>query len=104
MSRNKSDVYVRDDEAALINNSGQFVYEVFIFINYDNILSLANHKLFYSDKPIDKVTRFFKYSDHIEVFCDLYSAPEKWLLDNSFVLYVKPEKKKKDEQESLSSE
>lgn len=104
MSRNKSVFYVKGDESALVNHSGQFVYEVFVFINYDNILSLANHKLFYSDNPINKITRFFKYSKHIEIFCDLYSAPEKWLLDNGFELYVKPEKKKKDEQESLSVE
>lgn len=104
MSRNKSKVYIKDDESALVNHSGQFVYEVSVYINYDGIFSLAKHNLFYSDKPIDKITRFFKYSEYIEIFCDLYSAPEKWLLDNEFVLYIKPIKKKKDEQKSLSSE
>ena len=104
MSRNKSKVYVKGDESALINYSGQFVYEVSVYINFQDTLSLARHSLFYSDKPIDKIVRFFKYSKYIEVFCDLYSAPEKWLLDNEFVLFVKPEKIKKDEQKSLSSE
>ncbi len=95
----KPKTYVKDDESALINYSGRFVYEVLVYINHEDILSLHNHKLFSSDKPIKNVIRFTKISKYLEVECCLYSAPEKWLLENGFIEFVKPEKKKRIKKE-----
>lgn len=95
----KPKTYVKDDEAALINHSGRFVYEVLVYVNHEGILSLHNHKLFSSDHPIQNVVRFTKITKYIEVECCLYSAPEKWLIENGFIVYVKPEKKKRIKKE-----
>ena len=91
----KPKIYVKEDEASLVNYSGRFVYEVLVYINFEGILSLHNHKLFCSDNPIQNIARFIKIHPFIEVESCLYSAPEKWLIENGFTLYVKPEKKKR---------
>jgi hypothetical protein len=99
----KSDVYVKDDQSALINDCGYFIYEVFTFVQFENVYNMANHRYFTSTKEIPNIIRFFKINPYIEVQCYLYSAPKKWLIENNFILYSKPLKIKKNEQKSVSN-
>lgn len=104
----RPNTYVNGEESALVNPNGQFVYEVFTFVQFENIYTIANVKLYYSDKPLNIVPNL-KITPYIEVHCELYSAPYEWLINSGFTLYVKPEKKKRikkntDEQKSMSSE
>ena len=96
----KDNVYVKEDESALINTCGQFVYEVSMFVNYEGIYSLANHTYYYSDKYIKNIIKIKQISKYIEIHCDLFSAPEKWLNENNFILQ---EKKIKNESKTSSN-
>ena len=91
----KPDVYIKDDQSALINECGYFIYEVCTFVQFENVYNMANHRYFTSEKEIPNIIRFLKINSYIEVHCYLYSAPKKWLINNNFILYVKPEKKKR---------
>lgn len=91
----REDVYIKDKQSALINKCGQFIYEVLVYVRFENIFNLANHQLFSSDKEIKNIVSPVYISPHIEIQCYLYSAPKRWLIDNNFILYVKPEKKKR---------
>lgn len=100
-------VYVKNEESALVNCCGQFVYEVCVFVHFRGIYNMANSKFFYSDKELN-IVPILKISPYIEVQCYLYSAPLKWLLNNGFNLYIKPEKKKRikkkeNEQKTVSN-
>lgn len=92
--------YIKENQSALVNTCGQFVYEVFTYVQFDNVYNMANNKIFYSDKEIKNFIPVLKVSPYIEVQCHLYSAPLNWLLDNGFVLYTKPEKKKRIKKEN----
>jgi len=98
----ENNVYVKEDESALINTCGQFVYEVSMFVNYEGIYSLANHTYYYSDKYIKNIIKIKQISKYIEIHCDLFSAPEKWLNENNFILQ-ESKKLKKIKNESKKS-
>lgn len=89
----KPDVYVKEDQSALVDDCKRFIYEVATFVRYENIYNMANHNLFTSEKEIPNIVRSLQITSHIEVSCDLYAAPKEWLLENGFILFVKPEKK-----------
>ena len=91
----KLDVYVKEDQSALADDCKRFIYEVSTFVRYENIYNMANHNLFTSEKEIPNIVRSFQMTSYIEVQCELYAAPKEWLLENGFILYVKPEKKKR---------
>lgn len=99
----KTKVFVNDTESALINYCGQFIYEVSLFINYKGLYHIVNHKYYYSDKPIYNIQNIKQITKYLEIHCNLFSAPEKWLLDNGFIEYKKPEKKKRIKKEKDGS-
>lgn len=86
-------IYIKDDESALVDSCGRFIYEVCVFVRYENIYNIANHKWFTSEKEIPNIIRSLQISPFIEVQCHLYSAPKRWLIDNGFDIYVPKEKK-----------
>lgn len=90
------DIYIKENQAVLLDNCGRFIYEVFVFVKYKNIFSTVNHRYFSSETEIKNIISSYQYNEFIEIYCELYSAPLKWLLDNEFVVYVKPEKKKRN--------
>jgi len=91
----RPDIYVKDDQSCLIDDCNRFIYEVFVFSQFENVYSLSNHKYFTSKKEIPNIIRLLKITPYISIECDLYSAPLKWLIDNNFILYKEPEKKKR---------
>jgi len=88
-------IYIKDDESALVDPCGRFIYEVCVFVKYENIYNLANHKWFTSEKEIPNIIRSLQIDPFIEVQCHLYSAPKSWLINNDFDIYVPKEKKKR---------
>ena len=97
----KQEVYHNDVHSALINPNGQFVYEVFVYIHYDNIFIMNKHQLYYSDKEL-KIVETKKINSHVEMHCYLYSAPKEWLEKNNFVLYINPKTRIKNGQNIVS--
>ena len=89
-------IYVKEGRTVFMDNCNRFIYEVFVFVQHKNIFSTVNHKFFSSEKEIKKVIENYKVTENITINCELYSAPIRWLLDNDYDLYVKPEKKKRN--------
>jgi hypothetical protein len=98
------DIYVKEGQVALVDNCNRFVYEVFVFVQHKNIFSTANHKYFSSEKEIKNIVSIYQHDEYIQTCCDLYSAPLKWLIENDFTLYVKPEKKKRIYKKKVNEE
>ena len=100
-SYGKNGVFVR------VDNCNRFIYEVSVYVKYENIYSMANHKYFSSEKEIPNVIEKINVNKFITIFCEMYSAPMDWIIENDYKLYIKPEKKKRkkkdDEQKIMSS-
>jgi hypothetical protein len=82
-------LYCKDKQG--VEEGQEFIYEVLVYVKYDNFLSLADRKYFRSTRPL-KVVSNFKYSKYIEVECELFSAPLKYLLDNNYTIFTKKQK------------
>lgn len=94
--------YRKDDKFVRIDECNRFIYEVTVYVKYENICNMANHKYFSSNTEIPKVVEEYNLDNNITIYCELIYAPKRWLIDNGYQLYVKPEKKKrkkKDESE-----
>lgn len=87
--------YIKDDQIVLQDICNRFIYEVFVFVHHKNIFSTINHKYFSSQVEIPNIIENYQIADYITVNCTMYTAPLRWLLDNNFELYIKPEKKKR---------
>jgi hypothetical protein len=92
-------IYVKEGQVVLQDICNRFIYEVFVFVHHKNIFSTINHKYYSSEVEIKNIIENYKVTENITVNCEMYSAPLKWLLDNEFQLYVKPEKKKRKKNE-----
>lgn len=90
-----SSFYIKDKQAVKVDSCNRFIYEVMVFVYYENIFSMAQHKYFSSETYIENIIESYYKSPNIEICCELYSAPKDWLIDNDFILYVEPEKKKR---------
>ena len=88
-------VYFKEKESILVDTCNRFIYEVFIFIIYENIFSMADHRYFSSEIEIPNVVNTTYIDKYTEMDCSLYSAPMSWIIENDFILYIKPEKKKR---------
>jgi hypothetical protein len=100
------EVYIKDNKIVLVDSECRFIYEVLVYVWYDNIFSLANSKIFTSVIEIPNIIESYFIDKHIEFFTFLYAAPKKWLVDNDFIEYIYPEKKKrikKEENEKVMS-
>lgn len=93
MKEKNSQLYYKDKKGVLISN--QFIYEVLVYIYFDNFMSLAESKLFYSSIEIKNVVHLTKISNNIQIECELYAAPKQWLLDNNYIKYEKLKKNEK---------
>lgn len=85
-------VYSNEDQSAIINLNNQFVYEVFVYLTFENVFMMVNHQLYASDKEIKNIIEVKKINKFIEIHCYLYSAPKNWLEENNFSLYINPKK------------
>lgn len=96
-------MYVKNNQTVFIDPEERFIYEVYVFIWYENIRSLGNHKFFYSKVEIKNIIESYFINKYIEVYTVLHSAPKEWIIENDFILYVKPEKKKRKKNEKIVS-
>lgn len=78
--------FIKDGAVVLEDNCNRFLYEVFLFINFEGILSLGGYKIFSSEKELNIIPSV-KLSKYKEIICELYSAPKQWLIDNDFNEY-----------------
>ena len=84
--------YTKNELAILANPSNLFIYETSVHVHYKNIFYLAK-KVYYSTlKEIEGVVGSFYKTPNIQICSELYAAPEKWLIDNKFKRYEKPQK------------
>ena len=91
----ESIIYVKDKESVLINTNNLFIYHVSIFVYHKKYFSLCNDKYFSSKNEVENLIQSYFINPYIEIYSELFSAPEKWLREQGFRVYVKPEKIKK---------
>jgi len=89
------EIYVKGDQFVRIDECNRFIYEVSVYVKYQNIYSMVNHKYFSSDKEIVTFIDKVVINQFTTIYCELYSAPKEWIIENEFTLYIKPEKKKR---------
>lgn len=87
--------YINNDKAIRLDSCDRFIYEVTVFVWYENIYSMINHKYFSSEVEIEGIIENHFITPKIEICCEIYSAPKRWLIENDFILYIEPEKKKR---------
>lgn len=90
-----SEFYIKENKAVRVDSCNRFIYEVMVFVWYENIYSMVNHKYFSSEVEIKGVIESYFVTPNIEIYCKMYSAPLQWLIDNDFILYIKPAPKKR---------
>lgn len=88
MSDKKQKEYIKKQELIVSNNLSIFIYEVSVYIHFKNLFFLANSKMYSSKVPITNIVQDYWKNKHIQICCNLYSAPEKWLLENDYKEYV----------------
>jgi hypothetical protein len=88
-------VYYKDNNFVYVDKCNRFTYDVYVSIQYGNIFSTPQQYRFASDVEIKNIVKYFKIDKYIDIECFMYSAPLRWLIDNGFAVYIKPEKKKR---------
>lgn len=88
-------IFIKKGKCVVIDNNNQFTYEVFIHCRFKNYFSVANSELYCSKNEIQNIVERFKIDDSISIVCEMFSAPLWWLIENSYVKYVKPVKQVK---------
>lgn len=88
----KITVYIKDKQTSLVSYT--FIYEVSVCARFKGYYSIANTAYYSTKKELLNIVESFYKNSHIEITCELYSAPLKWLIENGFSIYTKPEKKK----------
>ena len=82
-----------------IDVSDNFIYEVDLFVSYDNSWNLENTKLYSCDEFIENIVDFQKWVGidfKIFKFVTLLSAPLNWLEKNAIQIeYETPKEKRK---------
>ena len=82
-------VYIKGKQTVVLSTNNLFVYESCVYTHYQNYFSLSNKKYFSSKTEIEKIKESFFKTKNIQICNELYAAPEKWLKDNGFIVYVK---------------
>lgn len=88
-------VYEKDNQFIYVDDCNRFIYERYIFVRFENLFSTADYQRYSSDVEIKGIIKHIYIGSYIEIVSELISAPLRWLIDNDFVVYVKPEKKKR---------
>ena len=89
----KEEIYVKGNEAVLINKGNIFMYEVSVYCHYKSYFGIVESKWYTCNQEIPNIISNFKRDSHTEITCCLFSAPLPWLLNNDYIKYVKPDKK-----------
>ena len=96
--------YIKEKQTILVDSGNVFVYEVTSFCYYDKYFALSGKKYFESAKEIQGVVGSFFKTPNLQICCELFSAPEKWLQINGFEKYIKPVKVKKEPKVKIENE
>lgn len=88
-------LYVKDDQAVFIDTENRFIYDVYVYVWFNGILSLANHKTFCTNTEIRGIIKSYFINKYIEFYTVLYAAPKDWIIDNGFTIFVNTKKKRK---------
>ena len=85
------EVYVKGNSSLLI--SDRFVYEVTVHCYFENYYCIVNTVMFESDVLIEKMVESYFLNKHTQISCELFSAPEEYIKEEEYKLWVKPPKK-----------
>jgi len=77
-------MYQKNNQFVYEDACNRFIYEVFTFIKIDNIFSMAGHEYYTSEQEINYIETIY-IDEYIEINCELYSAPKKWLIENDYI-------------------
>jgi hypothetical protein len=84
--------YIKNGQTVLVDSSHLFVYQTCVYAFYKGYFSLCNSQFYSCHKEIQGVVGSFFKTPHIQICSELFAAPEKWLIDNEYVIYSRPEK------------
>lgn len=87
--------YRKENSFVRVDTCNRFIYEVTLYVFFENICNQVQHKYFSSEKEIPKIVSEFNINNNMVVYTELIYAPKRWLIENDYQLYVKPEKKKR---------
>lgn len=87
--------YTNGENLVYVDKEERFIYEVSVNIWYKGLYSMYKNTLYISKKYIPNIIESYFLTKYIEIFTTLHSAPISWLNKNNYILYVKPEKKKR---------
>jgi hypothetical protein len=73
----------------------KFLYEVCVNLHYKNYYSQIKKEYYESLVPINNFVESIFINRNVEITCELHTAPIEWLEDNNFIIWTKPEKKKR---------
>ena len=85
-------LYVNNEKVAY--SGEEFIHETSINLYFTNYFSKINSKTFYSKEELNFIESFF-VNKYIEIETELIQAPEHYLINNGYRLYIKEPKKKK---------
>lgn len=89
------EIYTNKDKQFVLVNPGKlFIYESLVFCRYKGYFGLIDSKHFSCNHEIPNIVETFFRDAHTEMKCSLLAAPLSWLLENDYIKYVKPDKKK----------
>jgi hypothetical protein len=92
-------MYIKNKQGVLLDKTNKFVYEMCVYIKYNNIYSLALHKFFSSDRFL-RVQEDIKLNTYVSINTELHAAPLKWLARNNFKPYFNEQKIKTNKRPS----
>ena len=87
--------YIKNGQTVIVDTENLFVYETDVYLYHKGYFSLIKSKYYSSPVEIKNVVGSFWKNKHTQICSELFSAPEKWLIDNGYMLYQKPEKIKR---------
>ena len=86
-----SSIYVKEDNSLLV--SDRFTYEVTVNCYYENYYCIVNTTMFESDVLVEKMVESYFLNKHVQISCELFSAPINYIKEEGYKLWVKPPKK-----------
>lgn len=91
----QEEIYEKNGVFILKDTENRFVYQTHVYLYHKNYFSLIKNVYYSSSIEIKGVVGSFFKNKHIQIVSELYSAPEFWIKENDFKLYVPPEKIKR---------
>ena len=84
-------IYVKEDKSITV--SDRFTYEVTVCCYYSNYYCITDTTIFESDINLEKMVESYFLNKHIQISCELFSAPMEYIIEEGYKLWVEPPKK-----------